>query len=129
MIEQEKEIEKNVWATVEVCPACKEEWIGGEEYDRILDESRDARRRAVMAGMVQDWMIKTWGERCADFDEGCVLCKAWASFDYLFQDPDDILTEEDKKDIAEAVDDIKAGRVHPAEEVYRELGLGKKKVE
>lgn len=128
MVEQEKEIEKNVWATVEVCPECKEEWINGEEHDRLVNEYRDARKRAILSSLVEDWMKKTWGERCADFDEGCALCKAWASFDYLFQDPDDILTEEDKKDIEEALADIKAGKFYTFEEVKKELGLGKKKV-
>lgn len=33
------------------------------------------------------------------------------------------LSDETIKDIAEAREDIKAGRVHTAEEVYRELGL------
>lgn len=33
------------------------------------------------------------------------------------------LSEETKRDIAEAMEDVKAGRVRASEEVYRELGL------
>jgi Zn-finger nucleic acid-binding protein len=31
-----KEIEKGVWATVEICPQCKDEWIDEKEHDRLL---------------------------------------------------------------------------------------------
>jgi hypothetical protein len=36
---------------------------------------------------------------------------------------DDKLTEEDLKDIAEAQEDIKAGRTHTTEQVRKNLGL------
>jgi hypothetical protein len=26
-------------------------------------------------------MLEYWGERCKDFDGGCVLCQAWKHFD------------------------------------------------
>ena len=36
---------------------------------------------------------------------------------------DDKLTEEDLKDIAEAQEDIKAGRTHTTEQIRKNLGL------
>ncbi len=109
------------------CPLCDTEIVDGKEHDCLADENREARERAILASQVQDWMIKHWGQRCPEYEEGCVLCKAWACFDYLFEDPDNELSDEDWKDIQEAIADIKAGRVYPAEEVYRELGLTEKK--
>ena len=35
---EHKEIEKGVWATVEVCPQCKDEWIDEKEHDRLVDQ-------------------------------------------------------------------------------------------
>jgi AbrB family looped-hinge helix DNA binding protein len=37
MRKERKEIEKGVWATVEVCPHCKDEWIDEKEHDRLVD--------------------------------------------------------------------------------------------
>ncbi|VVB84320.1 Antidote-toxin recognition MazE, bacterial antitoxin [uncultured archaeon] len=37
MRKERKEIEKGVWATVEVCPQCKDEWIDEKEHDRLVD--------------------------------------------------------------------------------------------
>lgn len=37
MRKERKEIEKGVWATVEVCPRCKDEWIDEKEHDRLVD--------------------------------------------------------------------------------------------
>jgi len=34
---ERKEIEKGVWATVEICPKCKDEWIDEKEHDRLVD--------------------------------------------------------------------------------------------
>jgi len=36
LIEERREIEKGVWATVEVCPNCKDEWIDETEHDRLV---------------------------------------------------------------------------------------------
>ena len=27
-----------------------------------------------------------WGERCADYEEGCVVCEAWRAYDNLVTD-------------------------------------------
>ncbi|MCX9014367.1 MAG: AbrB/MazE/SpoVT family DNA-binding domain-containing protein [Candidatus Methanoperedens sp.] len=35
---ERKEIEKGVWAAVEVCPRCKDEWIDEKEHDRLVDQ-------------------------------------------------------------------------------------------
>ncbi len=34
---ERKEIEKGVWATVEVCAQCKDEWIDEKEHDMLVD--------------------------------------------------------------------------------------------
>ena len=36
LIIERREIEKGVWATVEVCPNCKDEWIDETEHDRLV---------------------------------------------------------------------------------------------
>ena len=36
MRNERKEIDKGVWATVEVCPQCKE-WIDEKEHDKLVD--------------------------------------------------------------------------------------------
>ena len=28
-------------------------------------------------------MIKHWGERCPDYEEGCAICQAWDNFDTM----------------------------------------------
>lgn len=35
---------------------------------------------------VKEWMIKYWGERCLSFNDECACCKAWACYDYLFEE-------------------------------------------
>jgi AbrB family looped-hinge helix DNA binding protein len=37
MRNERKEIDKGVWATVEVCPKCKDEWIDEKEHDILVD--------------------------------------------------------------------------------------------
>ena len=34
--EEKRELEKGVWATVEVCPNCRDEWIDEAEHDRLV---------------------------------------------------------------------------------------------
>ncbi|MDP2840945.1 MAG: hypothetical protein Q8O17_01550 [Candidatus Methanoperedens sp.] len=34
---------------------------------------------------VKEYMIKSWGTRCPDYEENCGYCKAWKYFDYLFE--------------------------------------------
>ncbi|RZN30400.1 MAG: AbrB/MazE/SpoVT family DNA-binding domain-containing protein [Methanosarcinales archaeon] len=36
LIIERREIEKGVWATVEVCPNCTDEWIDETEHDRLV---------------------------------------------------------------------------------------------
>ncbi len=52
------------------------------------------------------------------FDEESYEDVIWGALEETME-----LNEETKRDIAEAHADIKAGRVHTSEEVYRELGL------
>lgn len=37
LAEEKREIEKGVFATVEVCPKCKDEWIDEKEHDRLVE--------------------------------------------------------------------------------------------
>lgn len=39
-----------------------------------------------IAERVKEWMIKYWGERCLSFNDECACCKAWACYDYLFEE-------------------------------------------
>ena len=31
-------------------------------------------------------MLEYWGERCSDYEEGCVVCDAWREYDNLVMD-------------------------------------------
>ena len=31
-------------------------------------------------------MLEYWGERCPDYEEGCVVCDAWRAYDNLLMD-------------------------------------------
>jgi len=31
-------------------------------------------------------MLEYWGERCDDYEEGCVVCEAWRAYDNLVTD-------------------------------------------
>ena len=31
-------------------------------------------------------MLEYWGERCEDYEEGCVVCDAWREYDNLMMD-------------------------------------------
>lgn len=31
-------------------------------------------------------MLEYWGERCDDYEEGCVVCEAWREYDNLVTD-------------------------------------------
>ncbi len=37
LVEEKREIEKGVFATVEVCPKCKDEWVDEKEHDRLVE--------------------------------------------------------------------------------------------
>ncbi len=45
--EETKEIFKGVFAKVEVCPKCEDEWVSSEEHDRVLNLFK---RRAFITG-------------------------------------------------------------------------------
>ncbi len=36
LVEERREIEKGVWATVEVCPNCRDEWVDEAGHDRLV---------------------------------------------------------------------------------------------
>jgi len=38
----------------------------------------------MKAGM-KAWMLENWGKRCPDYAARCPLCRAWKSFDCLFE--------------------------------------------
>jgi len=35
---------------------------------------------------VSKWLTRTYGERCPDYDNVCVICQKWKWFDNLFDD-------------------------------------------
>ncbi len=37
LLKEQREIEKGVFATVEVCKKCNDEWIDEKEHDRMVD--------------------------------------------------------------------------------------------
>ncbi len=37
LAKEKREIEKGVFANVEVCPKCKDEWIDEKEHDRMVE--------------------------------------------------------------------------------------------
>ncbi|MDI6640540.1 MAG: AbrB/MazE/SpoVT family DNA-binding domain-containing protein [Methanocellales archaeon] len=47
LLEEKREIEKGVFAKVEVCQNCRDEWVDEGEHDRLLDLFR---RRAFNLG-------------------------------------------------------------------------------
>ncbi|MEA3281182.1 MAG: AbrB/MazE/SpoVT family DNA-binding domain-containing protein [Euryarchaeota archaeon] len=36
LVEERREFEKGMWATVEVCQNCKDEWVDEVEHDRLV---------------------------------------------------------------------------------------------
>lgn len=37
LMEERREIEKGIFANVEVCPKCRDEWIDEKEHDRLVE--------------------------------------------------------------------------------------------
>lgn len=37
LMKEKREIEKGVFAEVEVCPKCKDEWVDEREHDRLVE--------------------------------------------------------------------------------------------
>lgn len=85
-----------------------EKWIDENEYDRLVFEDREAQKHREARELAASLRMRRWD--LAD-SEDCME-----------------VNEETKRDIEKALADIAAGRVHTAEEVYKELVLGKKKV-
>jgi len=38
-----------------------------------------------MRKQLEKWIVKNFGKRCPEFEEGCACCKAWRCFDYLME--------------------------------------------
>jgi len=36
--------------------------------------------------LIKRAMLEYWGERCEDYEEGCVVCDAWREYDNLVTD-------------------------------------------
>ena len=36
--------------------------------------------------LIEQAIESYWGERCADYEEGCVVCEAWRDYDNLVMD-------------------------------------------
>ena len=36
--------------------------------------------------LIKRAMLEYWGERCDDYEEGCVVCDAWREYDNLVMD-------------------------------------------
>ena len=47
---------------------------------------KERNRTINVRARVREWIRKYYGERCANFEEGCACCEAWKCFDYLFTD-------------------------------------------
>lgn len=37
LIKEKREIEKGIYAAVEVCPKCRDEWVDEKEHDRLVE--------------------------------------------------------------------------------------------
>ena len=87
-----------------------------------MNENGDAVKQQIkdlIDGMPPDELlvIKRFVQYVRDLEDPFLRKMAEAPWD------DEPLTEEDIAALAEAKEDIKAGRTIPAEELYRELGL------
>lgn len=49
--------------------------------DEWWRETRAVKAKATH--VLSEWMARTWGVRCADFNPGCAACRAWYYHDYL----------------------------------------------
>lgn len=47
LVEEKREIAKGIFADVEVCPKCKDEWVDEKEHDRLVELFR---RKAFYLG-------------------------------------------------------------------------------
>jgi hypothetical protein len=36
--------------------------------------------------LIEQAIESYWGERCSDYEEGCVVCEAWRAYDNLLTD-------------------------------------------
>ena len=36
--------------------------------------------------LIEEALTGHWGERCSDYEEGCVVCEAWRDYDNLVMD-------------------------------------------
>jgi len=36
--------------------------------------------------LIEQAIESYWGERCSDYEEGCVVCEAWRDYDHLVMD-------------------------------------------
>ena len=39
-----------------------------------------------MTKLIEQAIESYWGERCSDYEEGCVVCEAWRDYDNLVMD-------------------------------------------
>ena len=50
------------------------------DYDKIDSDG------VFLRDQTEIWMKKYWGEKCPDFDGGCIGCQAWKAFETVFAD-------------------------------------------
>lgn len=104
---------------------CRIEVVRGHEIVQVLPENKEyLSNRHEIDKMFKKVMEPFLAARWIDEKEHDRLVEEYKR---RIPEDEDELTEEDIKDIAEAMADIKAGRVHTAEKVYEELGLTGKK--
>lgn len=48
-----------------------------------LDESAMAAERRELFGTIDQFIVKTYGERCSEVQGGCSVCAIWAARDVL----------------------------------------------
>lgn len=50
LVEEKREIAKGVFAQVEVCPRCKDEWVDEREHDRLVELFK--RKAFILGGSI-----------------------------------------------------------------------------
>lgn len=132
MKKETSEIQKGIFAQVESCHKCKDEWIDEKGYEALSEMF--TRQAFEIDG---EWIDEKEHDRLVFEDNEAREHREALEFAADIRmsrgdpaDPEDYVevNEETKRDIEEALAEFKAGKYYTHEEVKRELGLGKKKV-
>ena len=49
------------------------------------EEQEWAEYNTLTRTSVSDWILDTFGERCEEVEETCIVCQKWKLFDQLFE--------------------------------------------